>query len=67
MYMAREKNHELKMLEQIRNLLTLQLLKNNTATNVEISKALGVTPARSSQMFSMRKKKRKKKKAKKKV
>jgi len=40
------------LLEQIRNLLALQLLKSKIATNKEISRALGVSAGRSSQIFS---------------
>ena len=50
--MVKKENQETKILEQIRNLLVLQLLKSGIATNVEISRALGVTAGRTSQMFS---------------
>ncbi len=50
--MPKDYKIELQLLEQIRNLLALQLLKTKTASNDEISRALGVTPGRSSQIFS---------------
>lgn len=47
-----------KLLEQIRNLLALQLLRTRTGSNDEIAELLGITPGRTSQLFAKGKRKR---------
>lgn len=59
--MGNDRISELKVLEQIRNLLALHLLRSNTASNAEIAEILNVTPGRVSQLFAKVKPKRGKK------
>lgn len=56
--MSKDEDQCMKLLEQIRNLLTVQMLNSGVAKNEDISRVLGVTPGRISQIYSKSTKKK---------